>query len=85
MNANLKNSILDSQDLGRFASDMYNYKERYNLSAKMDGLYVRIRNQVGLTQRYSSGRQYPTLISTLRRSMHLRALHHRGRDRLGGG
>ncbi|WP_255078901.1 translocation/assembly module TamB domain-containing protein [Lacihabitans sp. CCS-44] len=40
MNANLKNSILDSQDLGRFASDMYNYKERYILSAKMDGLYV---------------------------------------------
>lgn len=40
MNANLKNSILDAQDLGRFSSNMYDYKEKYLISAKMDGLYV---------------------------------------------
>ncbi|HLO44405.1 MAG TPA: translocation/assembly module TamB domain-containing protein [Leadbetterella sp.] len=40
MSANLKNTILDAQDLGRFASQMYNYKERYVLNSKMDGLYV---------------------------------------------
>jgi hypothetical protein len=40
MNANLKNTILDAQDLGRFASQMYNYKERYLLNSRMDGFYV---------------------------------------------
>jgi len=40
MNANLKNNVLDAQDLGRFSSQMYSFKERYLLTAQMDGLYV---------------------------------------------
>lgn len=40
LNANLKNSIFDAQDLGRFAPEMYKFKERYMLNSKMDGIYV---------------------------------------------
>ena len=42
MKANLKNSILDAQDLGRFAPELYAYKERYMLTSKMEGKYVDI-------------------------------------------
>lgn len=40
MKANLKNSIFHSQDLGRFSNNMYSFKERYILTAKMEGKYV---------------------------------------------
>ncbi|SOE22541.1 Family of unknown function [Spirosomataceae bacterium TFI 002] len=37
MRANLVSCELDAQDLGRFATDMYNYKERYVLTADLSG------------------------------------------------
>lgn len=38
LKANLKNSIFDSQDLGRLASKMYSYKETYRVDANLSGL-----------------------------------------------
>jgi hypothetical protein len=40
MRADLKNSVFDSQDLGRFAPEMYAINERYELNASMKGRYV---------------------------------------------
>jgi hypothetical protein len=36
--ANLRNSVFDSQDLGRFASVMYDYNEKYMVDANLTGL-----------------------------------------------
>jgi len=36
--ANLRNSVFDSQDLGRFASVMYTFKEKYHVDANLTGL-----------------------------------------------
>jgi hypothetical protein len=38
--ANIKNSIFDAQDMGRFSAIMYKYKERYSLNASLSGKYV---------------------------------------------
>lgn len=40
MQANLKNTVLDAQDLGRFSPNMYAFNEKYLLTTKMKGRYV---------------------------------------------
>ncbi|AWV97782.1 hypothetical protein DJ013_06205 [Arcticibacterium luteifluviistationis] len=38
LKANLKNSVFDSQDLGRLATTMYSYNENYRVDANLTGL-----------------------------------------------
>ncbi len=38
LKGNLRNSVFDSQDLGRFSSSMYAYKEKFKLNADVHGL-----------------------------------------------
>lgn len=40
MDADIKHAVLNSKDLGRFSSNMYQYDERYLLDARMKGKYV---------------------------------------------
>jgi TamB, inner membrane protein subunit of TAM complex len=40
MKGQLKNTVFDAQDLGRFAPEMYAFRERYHLDAEMTGRYV---------------------------------------------